>query len=199
MIIFRNHTPKRRNINGEVNTYGDHRENLKYDFKDRCGYCNDIDNWRFIWFEIDHFIPKTMNKKPFLTIKIETDYNNLVYSCRSCNNAKRNKWPSNDENVFSINNQGFIDPCDDEYNRQFKRLNSGRIKPNTDLGDYMYNAMKLYKPQHEILWNIEQLYVLIVEIRELVAKSPDADIDLMKRLIKLYNTYDDYIQKLFKH
>ena len=199
MSIFRNHTPKRRNINGEVNSYGDHREDLKLDFQDRCGYCNDIDSWRFNWFEIDHFIPKTRNKKPFLTIKTETDYSNLVYACRSCNNAKRNKWPSNDENIPIINDEGFIDPCDDEYNSQFNRLHSGRIIPNTDLGEWMYEAMKLYKPQHEILWNIEQLHILIIEIRELVEKGPDDDIDLMKRLINLYNTYDDYIQKLFNH
>ncbi len=198
MSNFREHTPKRRNIIKKVNSHGEHRKDLKTDYKDRCGYCNDLDNWRSIWFEIDHFIPQKRNKKQFLTIKTITDYTNLVYSCRSCNNAKRNKWPSNDEKVPNINNEGFIDPCEDEYKDQFNRLKNGRIKPNTDLGEWMYNAMKLYNPQHEILWNIEQVHILIIEIRDLVAKSPD-DIDLMKRLIILYNTYDDYIQKLFKH
>ena len=198
MSVFRDHTPKRRNITREVSSYGDHRDDLKKDFKDRCGYCNDIDNWRFIWFEIDHFIPKTRNKKPFLTIKTETDFSNLVYSCRSCNNAKRNKWPSNDENIPYINDEGFIDPCENEYNNQFNRDKSGRINPKTDLGNWMYKAMKLYKPQHEILWNIEQLHLLIKEIRVLVKENPN-DLDLMNRLIDLYNTYDDYIQKLFQH
>lgn len=193
MSVFREHTPKRRNITNTVSSHGDHRNDLKLDFKDRCGYCNDIDNWRFIWFEIDHFVPR----KQLVNI-IDTDYSNLVYSCRSCNNSKRAKWPSGDETIHNHDNKGFIDPCDDEYENQFERLNSGRIKPTTELGDWMYNAMKLYKPQHEIIWNIEQLHELIKELRKLVAKMPN-DNDLKDRLILLYNTYDDYIQKLFKH
>mgnify|MGYP003633982413 CR=1 FL=1 len=198
MAVFREHTPKRRNITTDVSTYGDHRTDLKIDFKDRCGYCNDIDNWRFIWFEIDHFIPKKRNKVQFLTIKTETDYSNLVYSCRSCNNAKRNKWPTNIESIPNQNNEGFIDPCDDEYKKQFDRNPNGRILFKNDLGEWMYNAMKLYKPQHEIIWNIEQLHILIKELRELVVKMPNEN-KLKDRLILSYNEYDDYIQKLFKH
>ena len=198
MSVFREHTPKRRNITTNVSSHREHRNDLKRDYQDRCGYCNDLDKWRIIWFEIDHFIPQKRNKKQFLTIKTSTDYSNLVYSCRSCNNAKRNKWPSNDETIPIVNNEGFIDPCNDDYNNQFDRLDSGRIMPRTDLGDWMYKALKLYNPQHEILWNIEQLYLVIVEIRRFVDENPD-DIDLMKRLITLYNAYDDYIQKLFTH
>jgi len=198
MSVFRKHTPKRRNITKSVSKHGAHRADLKLDFQNRCGYCDDIDIWRFIWFEIDHFIPQKRNKKQFLTIKSPTDYSNLVYACRSCNNAKSNKWPSNDQNIPNINNQGFIDPCDDDYNKQFDRLNNGRIIPIKPLGKWMYNALKLYKPQHEIIWNLEQLYILITELRELVKKMPD-DVHLKNRLIDLYNAYDDYIQDLFRH
>ncbi len=198
MSVFRKHTPKRRKITRSVSSHGEHRADLKLDFQNRCGYCNDIDVWRFVWFEIDHFIPQKRNKKRFLTIKSLTDYCNLVYACRSCNNAKRNKWPSNDQNIPNIKNQGFIDPCDDDYNKQFGRQSSGRIIPKTKLGEWMYNALKLYKPQYEIIWNIEQLHILIVELRELVDKMPD-DVDLKNRLIFLYNAYDDYLQSLFSH
>ena len=38
-----------------------------------------------------------------------TEYSNLVYSCRSCNNSKRAKWPTGDENVHNDGEQGFID------------------------------------------------------------------------------------------
>lgn len=193
MSIFRAHTPKRRNITRIVHSHGEHRDDLKLDYIDRCGYCNDIDILRFIWFEIDHFVPRK-----HLNNISETDYSNLVYSCRSCNNAKRAKWPTRDENIHNHNNIGFIDPCEDDYKNQFERLNTGRIKPKTDLGEYMYNEMKLYKPQHEIIWNLEQLDALILEVRELVTQLPD-DFDLSKRLNNLYNTYYDYIQKLFKH
>jgi uncharacterized protein (TIGR02646 family) len=193
MNKFRRHTPKRRNILKEVTKHGEHREDLRADFQHRCGYCNDIDNWRFIWFEIDHFVPQ----KHLNTIS-STDYSNLVYSCRSCNNAKRAKWPSEDENIHNDGNIGFIDPCDDDYNNQFDRLDTGRIIFKTNLGEWMYNAMKLYKPQHEIIWNIEQLHNLIKEIRVLVNDYPQEN-GLKNMLITLYNTYDDYIQRLFKH
>lgn len=198
MAVFRLQTPKRRNITIIVTTHGEHRNDLKKDFHNRCGYCNDIDNWRTIWFEIDHFIPQRRNKQQFLTRKSSTDYSNLVYACRSCNNAKSNQWPSNDENISNQNDEGFIDPCDDEYNNQFNRLISGRITPKTDLGEWMYKALKLYKPQHEIIWNIEQLHEVIKELRIEVKKYPDG-VELKDRLIDLYNAYDDYLQNLFKH
>ena len=91
MSVLREHTPKRRNISSNVSAYGKHRDDLKLDYIDRCGYCNDVNTWRFIWFEIDHFVPKQ-----HLETISEKDYSNLVYSCRSCNNAKR----ANKKNCF---------------------------------------------------------------------------------------------------
>jgi len=189
MSVFREHTPKRRNISSNVSAYGKHRDDLKLDYIDRCGYCNDVNTWRFIWFEIDHFVPK----KHLETIS-EKDYSNLVYSCRSCNNAKRAKWPTGDEKIHNQNNKGFIDPCNDDYNKQFDRLNTGRIKPKTDLGEWMYNAMKLYKPQHEIIWNIDLLDKLIDEIEEVLSLSPNED--LTDRLLKGYREFRKYVKNL---
>lgn len=193
MSKFREHTPKRRNITKLVSRHGDHREDLRMDFQNRCGYCNDIDTWRFNWFEIDHFVPHK-----HLKMINDTDYSNLVYSCRSCNNAKRAKWPSKDETVHNDGKEGFVDPCNDDYDKQFDRLDSGRIVYKTDIGKWMYNEMKLYKPQHEIIWNIEQLHMLIKEIRVIVADFPNEN-KYRDLLLSLYNSYDDYIQKLFKN
>jgi len=193
MSVFREHTPKRRDNAPDVLEHGEHRKRLKEDFVNRCGYCNDIDTWRFIWFEIDHFVPQ----KHLVNIK-STDYNNLVYSCRSCNNSKRAKWPTGNEKLHNKNNIGFIDPCDDSFNDQFNREHSGRIIPITAIGKWMYNALKLYKPQHEIIWNIEQLHLLIVELREVVKDYPN-NYDLKNRLIELYNKYDEYLIDLFKN
>ncbi len=191
MSIFRAHTPVRRIDAPEVKEHGEHRDRLKEDFQNRCGYCNDINTWRFIWYEIDHFVPQKHLKK----LK-STDYKNLVYSCRSCNNAKRAKWPTEDETKHNNGQVGFIDPCHVDFNKQFDRLETGRIIPKTDLGNWMFNALKLYKPQHEIIWNIEQLHNLIRELRVVVKEYPDKN-DLKDRLIELYNKYDDYIQELF--
>lgn len=198
MSVFRNHTPIRRPITTQVNHYSEHRKDLKLDFKDRCGYCNGIDTWRLMSFEIDHFIPQNKNKKPFLTIKTNTDYSNLIYACKSCNNSKSNKWATNDENISHQNDEGFIDPCDKEYNKQFDRLAKGGIVPITKLGTWIFNELKLYKPQHEIIWNIEQLDILIDEINALLPTIINEKItaNLKDRLLKVHEEYRSYTKQL---
>jgi len=104
MGIFRNYTPKRRSITVKVSSYREHNDNLKIDYHNRCGYCGSIDTWRIVWFEIDHFVPRK-----YLVKISDTDYSNLVYACRSCNNAKRAHWPTKDENIHNRNDEGFID------------------------------------------------------------------------------------------
>lgn len=189
MSVFRAETPKRRNITKTVASYRDHRKDLKKDYLDRCGYCNSIDTWRFVWFEIDHFVPQKYLK----TIK-ETDYFNLVYACRSCNNSKRAKWPSMDEKIHNLNDTGFIDPCDDTYGNQFARTNTGRILPVTKLGQWIYDALKLYKPQHEIIWTMAELDLLIQEIEEILKRNPNED--LKDKLLDCYRGFMDYAKKL---
>ena len=189
MVVFRSFTPKRQVISKQVGSHTDHRDELIVDFQRRCGYCNDCDTWRFAWYEIDHFVPQ----KHLKTIH-KTDYSNLVYACRSCNNSKSAHWPTGSETVHHENNAGFIDPCDNTYNTQFSRSDSGRIVPETELGTWMYNKLKLYKPQHEIIWNIEQLDVLITECEGLLNELPDGSIK--DRLLLLYQNYRDYTKQL---
>lgn len=191
MSIFRAHTPKRRPITTVVNKYGDHLSDLRVDYKNRCGYCNDIESYRITWFEIDHFVPKE-----YLKTMTETDYSNLVYACRSCNNAKRAKWPTKNEKIHNQNDIGFIDPCDDNYNNHFNRLNSGRILPTTSLGGWIYNSLKFYKPQHEIIWNIELLDILIDEINAVLEQSPNDN--LKERLTICLLEYRKYVKELGK-
>lgn len=196
MSVFREHTPKRRPITTVVSNHRDHRTDLRIDFKNRCGYCNDFDSYRFTYFEIDHFIPQNKDKKPFLTIKTSTDYSNLVYSCKSCNNAKSNKWPTNDQNIPIRNDEGFIDPCDDDYNNHFERTLNGRITFKTKLGEWKYNNLKLYNPQHEVIWNIEELEKLITEIKDLRTSDP-SNIHLKDLLLSVYDEFHTYLNALF--
>jgi len=189
MNNFRNHTPKRRIIKKVVGKHGDHRADLRLDYQNRCGYCNDIDTWRFNWYEIDHFVPQK-----YLVTVSSTAYENLVYACRSCNNAKRAEWPTKDEKVHHQHDMGFIDPCDDAYNDQFERLVNGRIVPQTPLGNWMFNTLRLYKPQHEIIWNIELLDTMIDEIEEILKHSPDTD--LTDWLLQCYQEFRNYIKAL---
>jgi uncharacterized protein (TIGR02646 family) len=182
-------TPIRRDIKTVVSKYSDHKDELKKDYKSRCGYCNDIDIWRTVWFEIDHFVPQKYLK----TIK-ETDYSNLVYSCRSCNNSKRAHWPTEDEFIHNNNDEGFIDPCDSEYEKQFLREDNGRIIHQTQLGKWMYYKLKLYKPQHEIIWQIEELDNIIEECEKLL-ETMESD-TLKDKVLGLYRKYRKYTKQL---
>ena len=87
-MLFREHTPQRRDNIEEKKNYRDYRIPLREDFNYRCGYCDDRDFPRVEYFEIDHLIPQKIMK-----VKKDNDYKNLVYACHSCNNAKRAKWP----------------------------------------------------------------------------------------------------------
>ena len=198
--MFRDFTPKRQNITRKVSDYKNHRSDLKNDFKERCGYCNDIYVWRFASFEIDHFIPRKKDKKPFLTIKSETDYTNLVYACKSCNNSKSNKWPTNDENLHNQDDIGFIDPCDENYNLQFDRLDNGQIKAITSLGSWMFKELKLYKPQHEFIWNLEELKKVIDESESILSSTTEETLSnkLKEILLDLYRKYKHYTESLGK-
>ena len=102
---FRHRTPKRRENPEAKNHYSDYKPELREDFNERCGYCGDHDFFRQSYYEIDHFVPR---KK--LKVIALNDYSNLVYACRSCNNAKRAKWPTGDEKVHNDGKVGFIDP-----------------------------------------------------------------------------------------
>lgn len=188
MPEFRNYTPKRRDIKTKVTSYGDHKANLRIDFIKRCGYCGCTDSWKVTYYEVDHFIPKDI-----LTIKEKTDYSNLVYSCRSCNNSKRKKWPTNDEIIPNANNEGWVDPCEDSYNLHFSRGTDGTVKYESDLGKWMFHSLKLYKPQHKVIFNIEQLEKLIYEMRELNERTKNPLIE--KFLLTTYMKFHDYINQ----
>lgn len=189
MPSFRDHTPKRRNITRAVASHRDHKPDLKIDFISKCGYCNGSDTWKITYYEVDHFIPEAI-----LTIKTNTDYTNLVYSCRSCNNAKRKKWATGDENVPNRNDEGFIDPCDDDYLNHFIRKDTGEIQFSSKLGEWMYYALKLHKPQHQVIWNLEQLEPVIVEIKAL-AEDEKVKPEVKEWIIQTYDKYTDYINQ----
>jgi len=89
MKLLREEIPQRI-FDQHYNNYRAYKEHLRTDFHRRCGYCNDLDHHcnGVRGFHIDHFVPL----KPYSEQhpSIETDYNNLVYSCPYCNNAKSN-------------------------------------------------------------------------------------------------------------
>ncbi len=188
---FRTHTPHRRNNPTPVKCCSAAKPELREDFHSRCGYCNDHDFFKETYYEADHFIPRGMLK----TIS-QVDYKNMVYSCRSCNNAKRSKWPTKDEMSHNNGKIGFVDPCNEEYSKQFERLPDGTIVPITDLGEWMWDAMKLYNSSHRIIWQLEQLrknMLILLKYNDKYGDNPDFS-SLITNICKEYFKYEEELK-----
>lgn len=159
-----------KNPSGE--NWREHKPDLKEDFNNCCGYCGSYDGFRHTYFEVDHFIPKQFIKDSGSTISL-CDYNNLVYSCKFCNNKKLNKWPSQSETTFSIDNKGFVDPCNEEYETHFRRTKDGSILGITDLGKWMATEAFKFDERDfaiKLLWELNQtrkiLLVLTTKLKK---------------------------------
>ena len=167
---------------------GDYKKFKKYlrsDFNQRCGYCDD---WDYYYggkriYHIDHFKPHSISK--FLPLKHE--YSNLVYSCPFCNIAKSNKWQD-------IN--GFIDPCDKEYDNHIKRDNSGKIIYISSQGEYIWKNLKLYLRRHELLWILDKLENQKDKLNDLIdnlgEKHPQ-EVEILREFRQVQKTIDKYI------
>jgi len=173
-------------------SYGSFKKYLRTDFKAQCGYCADSDlliGKRH--YHIDHFVPKDQLKK----IK-DNDYSNLVYSCFYCNNSKSSDWPTGDESIsVNENNEGYIDPCDCDYDKQYYRDLDGNIVPQTDLGKYMHDKLKLWLKRHSVLWMLERLSSQINILGEL-KKQKSLSVKSKTRLVNLLEKQHQYLEYL---
>lgn len=188
MIDFRKTTPIRRTSVPEYKTHNEYKSLLCEDFHQRCGYCGDHEFFRDTYYEVDHFVPQKLlvNISP-------TEYSNLVYSCRSCNNSKRAKWPTKDENMPNDGKQGFIDPCDASYAEQFERLTDGSIHSITDLGDWMWSALNFGNPAHRVKWRCEEVKILLKELDEVIIDSLE-ELKNKDELNRLYRELEEQLR-----
>ncbi|MDR7130181.1 uncharacterized protein (TIGR02646 family) [Algoriphagus sp. 4150] len=187
---FRSIHPK-RSEQEQRPRYQDFFDTIREDFNQRCGYCDSFDLRRSNDFEIDHWRPKRV-----LRNISQNDYSNLAYACKSCNRSKSGKWPSNNEDIDIINDQGFIDPTSDDYSRHFAKCNNGEIYWVTPLGKWMYNELSLYNVQHSILWLLEKIRNAIEEAKTIRQEKPDNPI-IIESMLALYEIEEVYLNKLF--
>lgn len=168
MNNLRDKTPIRRKSPKVVKKYSEYKPELKADYYSRCGYCNDSDHWTGGWrfYQLDHFVPK----KHLVKIDI-SEYTNLIYSCFFCNNFKRAKWPTKDENVHNDGKIGFVHPGTPDYEGHLQRDPNGNIIAATDLGKYMIKSLNLGLKRHSLIWNLEKLEVIIDEVEVLFKKN----------------------------
>lgn len=180
----RDKLPKRRDEptkNPSKGKWSQHKPDLRIDFNEHCGYCGSYDGFRHTWFEVDHFIPKSFFE-PLGNMTTE-HYTNLVYSCKFCNNIKSDKWPTNSEDIFNENEEGFVDPCDIDFDNHFYRTDDGAIMWSSDLGKWMFTkAFKFDERVNsiKILWNLNQ-----------IRKVLDALVELLKQEVEESNAYNN--------
>lgn len=184
---FRKITPKRRENAPLGKTYQEYKPLLRDDFHQRCGYCGDHEYFRETFYEIDHFVPKTLDSGK------ENDYFNLVYSCRSCNNSKRAKWPTGDATLPNDGQKGWIDPCDEQFSAQFDRLEDGSVMSKTVLGHWMWKALTMGNPIHRLKWILEQLY-LELEKTDALDVTDVVELRRIKELNAQYRQFEEQLR-----
>ena len=179
--IHREKPSRKTGVNNRAN-YRDYKEDLRDDFNSRCGYCDDDD--RFMGgrrgFHIDHFAPKSKFED------LETVYSNLIYACPFCNISKSNDWPSNRSVENVVNDEGYVDPCDAQYDEHIARHDSGKIIAKSELGKYMHKKLKLHLMRHEMIWKHGQINQLINDLKNIEAPS-DLIVQLYTSAEELHN------------
>lgn len=172
--------PLRRKIPSKSekgNNYHKHKSDLQEDFNYCCGYCGSFDGFGYTktYFEIDHFVPKDFLIKSKSNISL-SKYSNLVYSCRFCNNNKTKHWPSMREDIYVVGNEGFIEPCDLEYENHLYRTDDGAIMWNSSIGEWMATtAFKFDERMDELklLWKYNKTRIAIEKIIDELNSYPD--------------------------
>lgn len=179
MRIHGNKIIKRREIEDE-RKYPEYREELEEDFFGLCGYCGKNEYYFYELFHIDHFAPKSKfdNRKD--------DYSNLVLACPQCNRHKSNKWATDDAYTSIKDNEGFVDPATEEYDKHLHRDENGKIIADTKVGEYMYNAFKFNIRPTSMIWKINKLR----ELKETLKN------DSSERGRELYQAIDIQLEKL---
>ena len=179
---FRHHTPVRSDV-GERARYQCYKEDLRRDFKERCGYCDDPDEFfgGVEGYHIDHFAPKSEFPQ------LETEYSNLVYSCRYCNGKKSNKWVGNDYSISHNGSEGFIDPCDKAYEYHLDRDADGCIFGRSKLGRYMVNNLHLFLLRHQFIWQTQRLAERRDKLDSLIANLGSESEERLTPLLKEFH------------
>ena len=166
------HPPKYSN-------YRKYKSYLQLEFNNKCVYCRKSDSLQDpSAFHVEHYKPK----KYFLSL--ETDYDNLLYSCAACNRYKSSYWSED------IKKQ-ILNPCIHVMNDYvgFDKKERSKIIARNDQGELFIRLLRLnnnlsvsYREQMEGL--IISLLKNLVNI-DLYTKKKELDkvIDNLSKLI----------------
>lgn len=174
------------------------KTNKKYlakDFEHRCAYCDDLDKYNGgeRSYHVEHFAPK--EKFP----ELKFTYDNLLYACPYCNESKSDAWPSDEATINVVNNEGFLDPCKDEYYKNLYRNEDGSIGYSTELGKYIYTKLNLCLKRHQVNYNLNQINKRIDALQEMInaKKAVEQDVTALEALhYQLLKEFREDIQLL---
>jgi hypothetical protein len=131
------------------------RECLQLDFEQRCAYCMCHEaRLGARHFDIEHFCPRKAGGA--------NDYENLYWSCKSCNGLKWEHWPRETERKRG---NRYADPCRElDYGQHLIEKANGMLVAITQCGRYHLKKLVLNRPDL-VEWRRKR-----TEIRELVAR-----------------------------
>lgn len=109
--------------------YGQYRDWLRDEFRFRCVFCLVREQWSQTkgLFDIDHFLPRVLNPE------LATDYDNLVYACRTCNLDKSSSLVP--------------DPCGCVYGKALEVHDDGTIHALDANGEVLIDELDLDSKQ----------------------------------------------------
>jgi hypothetical protein len=108
-----------------------YRDWLRDEFMFRCVYCLHREKWygRPTTFHIEHAIPRASDES------LVNDYDNLLYSCATCNNAKRA--------VLDVPN-----PCEIAFAECLRVEDDGSVTPLNDHGIKLEDTFRFNRPSN---------------------------------------------------
>jgi hypothetical protein len=148
--------------NGKFYVYARYRDEIGEDCLRRCVYCDahEEDVGGDSVMELDHFRPISFTEFKHLT----NDPQNLHYSCRSCNNLKREYWPARGTAKTYVGTDGFVDPFLVNRLDYFSCQSNGQIKAKTPPAAYMIGLLGLDRP---FMRRLRQKRILMSQITSL--------------------------------
>lgn len=163
---------------------------LREDFHKRCGYCGKPESITTKGFEIDHFVPKSLMPEWI------NNYQNLVYSCYTCNRKKGKKWPTGDPNLHNDGVVGFVDPATDAFDEHVVRNEDGTIVGRTTVGTYMcHNVLRFHKRPMKTIWRAMQILTLKKQLNEKLSQLDDAQ---KEEYIRIDNELESLLNRVFE-
>lgn len=174
----------------EERQYAEYLPELREDFHCLCGYCGKSESVTKKGFEIDHFVPRR------IAPKLENAYENLVYSCFTCNRKKGKKWPTENPNIPNNGTVGFVDPASEDFDLNIIRESDGKLAGCTAVGTYMCkNVFKFHKRPIETMWKAMQIMQLKKQLRQKMDRLSDQE---KTEYIQIDEELENLMQHLFE-